>query len=762
MGLMTSKQLLRAALLTGLITLLLAGQSYASPPEEGVPVSVTGELTVLYMDDFKNKRAELQYFIEDKQANRRFRLQFDGTPPGHLRTGKTITVRGKAKGKEVFLAADGVDSSNDPVAPAAIAVTGEQNTLVMVANFTDADVSCPINDIRDLMFTDAADQSIDDLYQETSYGGIWLSGQVVGPYNINYNNDNCDFSAWADAADAAAQADGVNLGAYTRKVYVLPQNGCPAAGIGNVGGNPSRAWVFHCDIADVFGHELGHNLGMHHAATPSGEYGDNTDIMGLGQNRLRQINAPHKEQLGWLPGIQIETVSQSGYYDIAPLELDAAGSLAPQALKIAKPDTNEYYYLSYRRGIGFDANLIASLYLDRVSVHTYPGDASASKTYLMGLPTDGESFTDPVNGISVTQISHNNDYVTVEVSLNGSDPAPTCTAAIPQLSLSPSSQSANAGSTLNYSVQLTNQDSDACASSTFVLNNGIPSGWTGTVSPASLSLAPGQTGTAVLSVTSTASATASTYSLGVNVTDSSEPNHSASGSASYAVVQACATAAPGLSLSPDSQSGDAGATLAYTVSLMNNDSTACSASTFDLTITALPGGWDGSLSTWSLSVAPGATGTATLSVTSAQGEIAGNYGVQLGTADAQEPVHARSTTANYVVNDSPPAGDTEAPTVPSGLAASANFKQVSLSWSASSDDVGVTGYHIYRDGVAIASTVDTGYTDRDGTSNVMYEYTVDAYDAANNTSARSAPVTAGKAKAKAKGQGGGKGKGNNK
>lgn len=188
------------------------------------------------------------------------------------------------------------------------------------------------------------------------------------------------------AADAAASASGVDLSAYDRKIYVFPQNGCPAAGVGTVGGNPSSAWIFYCNVADIFGHELGHNLGMQHASTPGSEYGDNSDIMGIGQNRLRQINAPHKEQMGWLPGIQVGTVDQSGYYDIAPLELDAASALAPQALRISKPDTNEYYYLSYRRGIGFDANLALSPYLDRLSVHRYPGDGSATKTSCWPCP----------------------------------------------------------------------------------------------------------------------------------------------------------------------------------------------------------------------------------------------------------------------------------------------------------------------------------------------------------------------------------------
>jgi len=585
--------------------------------DDGEAISVTGELTVLYMDDFDNKRAELQYFIEGKQSKKKYKLQFKDTPPGHLRTGTEVQIRGKAKGKEIVLAADGVDSSSSSAAPSVPAVTGEQRTLVMVANFTNATVSCPTSDISDLMFTDSLDQSIDDLYQETSFGAISLSGQVAGPYNINYTKDECEFSTWADAVDAAAQADGVNLAAYERRVYVMPQNACPAAGIGDVGGTPTRAWVFTCAIADVYAHELGHNFNMHHAATPSGEYGDNTDFMGLGQNRLRQVNAAHKEQMGWLPDFQTQLISQSGFYDIAPLELDAASALAPQALRIFKPDTNEYYYLSYRRGIGFDANLIASLYLDRLSVHRYPGDGSARKTYLLALPADGESFSDPDNGITVTTMSHNDDFVTVQVALDGSSPPPpTCTVTSPLVNLSPASQTATAGSNLDYTVNVTNQDSTACETSTFALTSTVPAGWSGTVSLSALSLSPGQSGTATFSVISDAAATAATYDVSVTATDNTEIAHTATGNGSYTIAGACTPVAPSLSVAPGSQNGDPGATLTYTVSLVNNDSADCSGSTFDLSVGSAPAGWTASLSNQSLTLAAGATGSASLSVTS--------------------------------------------------------------------------------------------------------------------------------------------------
>lgn len=160
------------------------------------------------------------------------------------------------------------------------------------------------------------------------------------------------------------------------------------------------------------------------------------------------------------------------------------------------------------------------------------------------MPADGESFADSVNGITITQVSHNNDYVTVEVSLNGSEPGPTCTAGAPQLSLSPSSQSANAGSTLNYSVSVTNADADACVQSTFTLSPVNPSGWAVTFSPATLSLGPGQTGSASILVISPVGAVAAAYGVGVNVSDSGEAAHAATASADYVVLDGCTPGRP--------------------------------------------------------------------------------------------------------------------------------------------------------------------------------------------------------------------------
>ncbi len=85
--------------------------------------------------------------------------------------------------------------------------------------------------------------------------------------------------------------------------------------------------------------------------------------------------------------------------------------------------------------------------------------------------------------------------------------------------------------------------------------------------------------------------------------------------------------------------------------------------------------------------------------------------------------------------------DTAAPSVPQNVAASATgATSAHVSWDASSDDTGVAGYDIFRDGSKVKTVSGTG-TSFDDTSlspQTSYSYTVDAFDAAGNASGRSA------------------------
>ena len=81
-------------------------------------------------------------------------------------------------------------------------------------------------------------------------------------------------------------------------------------------------------------------------------------------------------------------------------------------------------------------------------------------------------------------------------------------------------------------------------------------------------------------------------------------------------------------------------------------------------------------------------------------------------------------------------GDLLPPTAPLALSAVGSSQtSVSLSWPASSDNVGVTGYDVYRDGAQLATTSSTTYSVTGLSCNTSYSFAVDAFDAAGNRSA---------------------------
>lgn len=90
--------------------------------------------------------------------------------------------------------------------------------------------------------------------------------------------------------------------------------------------------------------------------------------------------------------------------------------------------------------------------------------------------------------------------------------------------------------------------------------------------------------------------------------------------------------------------------------------------------------------------------------------------------------------------------DNLAPSMPTGLSASANSSsQISLSWTASSDNIGVTGYNIFRNSTtttAIATTTGISFSDSGLSPVTQYTYYIRAIDAVGNTSEFSAGASA--------------------
>ncbi|AUC14812.1 hypothetical protein BTO06_06495 [Tenacibaculum sp. SZ-18] len=87
--------------------------------------------------------------------------------------------------------------------------------------------------------------------------------------------------------------------------------------------------------------------------------------------------------------------------------------------------------------------------------------------------------------------------------------------------------------------------------------------------------------------------------------------------------------------------------------------------------------------------------------------------------------------------------DTQSPTTPSNLVSS-NITQstVDLAWSASTDNIAVAGYRVFRNGTQISTTQNTNYSAPALSSGVTYSFYVTAYDAAGNSSSNSNTVSA--------------------
>lgn len=90
-----------------------------------------------------------------------------------------------------------------------------------------------------------------------------------------------------------------------------------------------------------------------------------------------------------------------------------------------------------------------------------------------------------------------------------------------------------------------------------------------------------------------------------------------------------------------------------------------------------------------------------------------------------------------------PTPDTTNPTAPTSLGVTAvSDSQIDLTWSASTDNVGVTGYKIYRNGTQAGTSATTFYSDEGLTASTTYTYTISAYDAAENNSDMSNIISA--------------------
>lgn len=517
----------------------LLGQGRPQPFVGGQPVKFDGDVEVIHGDGVDVAHSFVRYFVRNVTTHELFELGFDDSSSVGLLTGRRVTVRGRQQNSVVWVkdvAALDSGGTTTQGSTATAPVLSERTAIAILVNLSDATLCSDVTTctytpayVADKIFT--ATQSMRALYLNSSYGQVTFktdtdgNGQpdVVGPFTLSLSKVGCNWSSWGNAADSAAQAAGIDLTLYQHRIYVLPPYSqlpdCGWAGLAYIGG--SKSYIAEPQSMMVYTHELGHNLNMAHAGTDSGndgvmtvEYGDSSDPMGSSR-ALRNFNSPHLHQMGWLNAFPnaVQTVTTSGSYQLGAIGTTPDGTL-PQALRIFKPNTNEYYYLSYRQATGWDASL-PSTYTQGVNVHRYKGSGYGYTYFLQSLSTTG-LFMDNANGITVVPVTNGSGSATVQVSFG-------CAANPPEVSLTPASVWVKPGSTVSLSGQITNRDSSGCNGTTFVLStSGIGSVNPGSVGP----LTSGQVGSATVTVTPTSSGT---VTLTAHDGDGQDPIHSQDG-----------------------------------------------------------------------------------------------------------------------------------------------------------------------------------------------------------------------------------------
>jgi M6 family metalloprotease-like protein len=227
---------------------------------------------------------------------------------------------------------------------------------------------------------------------------------------------------------------------------------------------------------------------------------------------------------------------------------------------------------------------------------------------------------------------------------------PACVPGVPIVNLSPTNLNVYAGDTAAYTLTVTNNDSAACAPRSFNLSSQVPAWPTAfaqnpLIVPASTSLST------TMSKLVPMTTPASTYTVDARISSNGWSDTKSVTVTVMPATTSCIMSPPAVSLSPSNPNASAGDVIPYTVSVTNNDSSGCSSRTFTLS-SLMPAGWETAFSQSSLDVAPGSTGSATMSKTIPLDVAGGAYAINVIAANGNSSVEA---TAGVVVQTvSPP------------------------------------------------------------------------------------------------------------
>lgn len=397
-------------------------------------LTTEGTVQIVHGDDFDNKVTfnETGLATEDNQLLKLHKIE--GVNPGAkvvvegVKLGQDLVIKQIEQKQQLFSAAE-----SRPVLK-----KNRKAAVILVGFSTVTRERIDKTQIQQLF------NEVDGFFNRVTLGQYHLTAEIMEDFTINYGNttgsEQCNLGFWdRQIKQQVARNRGINPASFDHLIYIFQgRTRCQGIAYGtiNKGVEESQGIVWVVDTrsaldSQVYLHEIGHNLSFDHAnglscnpkqitsynlcehSTPEKqglEYADPFDIMGSG----REFNGPHQIVLGGVSSNQVVNITKGETYQINKLSAQTTG---PKVLKIPKPDTNEFYYVSYNPPV---SALIHIWDGDRHTklIDTAPEDTrDFNNAYL----TPNNFFYDPINKILIALFDRdlNYGYIQVQFDSNG-------------------------------------------------------------------------------------------------------------------------------------------------------------------------------------------------------------------------------------------------------------------------------------------------------------------------------------------------------
>lgn len=402
-----------------------------------------------FPEDKEVNKVSTSYYLMDPETVSVYPVNEKGritTFPDNSQLATIIPLTETAKYIDrVFTNFSQVNISYTPSYEGLVPLTGEQKTLVIMYNFQNFPNTKPYTreQIYDLIM--AEQDSVNDYFRINSNNKTWFNTTVVGWYTLPFD-DSQGCLSYDTEAKSYAKEQGVDVDSFERIIFFSTDKDCGNGGGAGMGGNPAIVHINNTISLYVLAHELGHTFTLGHshrlncgqkAVAPYIEctqvnYGDSYSLMGGWQFR-GNLRGFHLLSLGWLPTTKVQEIKQSGRYTLNVLNTNSSGI---ELYRIKKQDTNEYYYLEYRKPINYDKDWPSQT---TEGIHTYigyyipyyiwPNMYLAPETLLVNTTpetpydtdyplADSRNFFDETNKIKITQVSHNSNTATFDVEFS--------------------------------------------------------------------------------------------------------------------------------------------------------------------------------------------------------------------------------------------------------------------------------------------------------------------------------------------------------